>query len=170
MNTKFTIEVGDLTTFCGDGLICSANSDLNLSGGVGGAFGLKFGDSMQKDLRRWQEIHQKRLLSVGEIVSTDGNGWPFRHVLHCVAVDTFYNTDVQIVTKLYQDALVEMNRNECQSVFAACLGCGYGRLSNEQFCEVYQLVKNDLYTNLQSVQFVTRDRELVEYIENSELS
>ena len=48
---KWLVRGGDILDVSADVLICSANVYLNLSGGVGGAFLLRYGTSMQDALQ-----------------------------------------------------------------------------------------------------------------------
>ena len=48
--THWDVSHSDLLDSVADGLLCSANPNLNLSGGVGGAFALRYGDEMQSFL------------------------------------------------------------------------------------------------------------------------
>jgi hypothetical protein len=56
--TSWRVAHGDLLDTDADGLLCSANPSLNLSGGVGGAFSMRFGPEMQTFLlptKNWRK-------------------------------------------------------------------------------------------------------------------
>ena len=64
--TIWTASVGEILELSADALICSANPQLNLSGGVGGEFLLRYGESMQHFLHDWL-----RALRLGSLESFD---------------------------------------------------------------------------------------------------
>ena len=59
-HVKWSLKHGDLLDEPADVLVCSANVFLNLSGGVGGAFLLRYGGQMQEELHRYLAQRQIR--------------------------------------------------------------------------------------------------------------
>jgi O-acetyl-ADP-ribose deacetylase (regulator of RNase III) len=78
---------GDILDVPADVLVCSANVYLTLSGGVGGAFLLRYGPAMQQALFQSMADRNKRHVESGEVVTMEPFGSPYRAVLHAVAVD-----------------------------------------------------------------------------------
>lgn len=72
-----------------------ASPGLNLSGGVGGDFGLKYVDSMQTWLHDYLQVRRLRYLSPGRAVVAPACGSPFLAVAHAMAIDAFYDTVAQ---------------------------------------------------------------------------
>lgn len=72
-----------------DGLLSSANPSLNLSGGVSGAFELRYGNAMQRYLHSYLADSDMRFLAPGKSVVTPPFGSPFLAVAHGVSIDAF---------------------------------------------------------------------------------
>lgn len=164
MPLNWNITTGDILRFPADGLIASANPDLNLSGGVGGALLQKYGLEFQ-DLLRQARPANRRLLSPGECVVTPGPGTDFRFIAHAVAVDTFYDWTIHGIQNAYQTSIAELQARGCRTLTASCLACGYGRCSAEPFWQAIRPVLLDITTRDIHVQFVSRDIELVEFLQ-----
>ena len=114
-------------------LICSANVFLNLSGGVGGEILRRHGDSMQHALHAWLSERRIRHVNQGDVVRTDGCGTGFRHVLHAVAVDGWYQCSAEAVRRTLENAFVQAATIGAKNVAVVALGTGYGRLRMKDF-------------------------------------
>ena len=82
---KWLICHGNILDVKADALICSANVQLNMSGGVGGEILVRYGDQMQKELRRYLSERGKTFVASGTIVETPPCGTSFSLVFHAVA-------------------------------------------------------------------------------------
>jgi len=131
--TTWTASVGEILDLSADALICSANPQLNLSGGVGGEFLLRYGESMQRYLHDWLRRSARRFVMPGTVVVAPPCGSPFRVVLHAVAIDAFYDTSADVIAETYGNAFAEASRMGCRTIASACLACGYGRATPEMF-------------------------------------
>jgi len=158
--TNWFIFKGDILDLRADGLICSANPSLNLSGGVGGAFLLQYGSQMQDFLHAHLQSTGRRIIEPGQVVMAPPCGSPFAAVAHAVAVGVFYETNAHTIRTAYQNALEQLVRANCRTVVAACLGCGYGRCSISEFVESVTDLARHPFPPLESVTFATTNTDL----------
>ena len=159
--TSWSVIHGDLLELQTDGLICSANPNLNLSGGVGGAFALRFGDSMQTYLHDYLRENGVPYVPPASAVVAPPCGSHFRAVAHAVAIDGFYDTDAETIVRTYLDAISRLTAAGCRTIAAACLGCGYGRVEVSEFERaIRDLVAHDLA--VESVTLGTTNQSLAE--------
>jgi len=159
--TKWTAFVGDILDRSADALICSANPQLNLSGGVGGAILMRYGPSMQDFLYDWLRHTGQRFVSPGAVIAAPSCGTTFRVVLHAVAIDSFYETSPEIIRQAYQSAFSLASDAGCHTIVAACLACGFGRASPTMFIDAIRgLIKYQI-AGVGSVQFVSTNAEIV---------
>src|SRR4051812_22493006 len=102
---KWQVSQGDILDVPADVLVCSANVYLALSGGVGGAFLLRYGAAMQEALLQHLASRGVRHLERGEVVTMPPCGSPYQAVLHAVAVDGVYDTTPEIVGEVVAESL-----------------------------------------------------------------
>jgi len=157
--TQWHLFHGDILNVRADGLVCSANPDLNLSGGVGGAFSLRYGNEMQTFLHDYLREKNLRRVGPGEAVVALSCGSPFMAVAHAVAIDPFYDTNNEQILNAYQAAFKGLANAGCRTITAACLGCGYGRFPANQFSETIEILVAMQFTAVDDVTFATTDRE-----------
>lgn len=143
MTTHWAVRHCDLLDVPADVLVCSANVYLTLSGGVGGAFLLRYGTAMQEALA--DHLAQRGLKHVerGDLIVMPPFGSPYRAVLHAVAVDGFYDTTIQVVADLIRESLRHAAQCGAETVALAALATGYGRKSMEFFAEAVNRVIDD---------------------------
>ncbi|TFH46315.1 MAG: Appr-1-p processing protein [Lysobacterales bacterium] len=134
---KMDIELyhGDIMDLDVDVLICSANVSLNLSGGVGGALMEKYGSELQTELHSHLPVAPPRFAKQGDVIVTRPANVPYRAVLHAVAVDPFYSSDVDIISEITHKALELAAREKAVTVALAALATGFGDLSVEDFAK-----------------------------------
>lgn len=130
---RYSIHVGDLLDVPADVLVCSANVYLTLSGGLGGAFSLRYGPAMQEALNDYLRERNIRHVPRGTIVAMPPCGGPYRAVLHAVAVDAMYESSPEIVATVISDALYRTVELRAHTVALAALATGYGRLTMQDF-------------------------------------
>jgi O-acetyl-ADP-ribose deacetylase len=162
--TIWSAAIGELLDATADVLICSANPQLNLSGGVGGAFQLRYGHAMQDFLHGWRKDHGLRYVNPGNIVVAPSCGSPFRAVVHAVAIDAFYETSTNFIRDSYAKAFAAIAQMEHESVASACLACGYGRATPDVFISAMRGVIGSRLPGIASVKLVSTDAELIEVI------
>ncbi len=124
---------GDILDIPADALVCSANPFLTLSGGVGGAFLMRYGGDMQDALNRELALRGVRHVPQGTMLPMLPFASPYRVVLHAVAVDGLYQSTPDIVTKLLGVCLVEARKHKAKRIAIPALATGYGKLTLEQF-------------------------------------
>ena len=130
---QWQVHSGDLLDVPADVLICSANVYLTLSGGVGGALLLRYGPAMQEALARHLTERGVRYVERGAVIAVDGCGTPYRTVLHAVAVDGLYETNMEVVSHIIANSLQMAAQQSARTVALAALATGYGRKSMEFF-------------------------------------
>jgi len=149
-----------------DGLICSANPNLNLSGGVGGAFALRYGEAMQTYLHGYLRDNDLRFIKPGNVILSPPCGSSFAAVAHAVSIDAFYDTDAEMILRTYDDAIRQLADRGCTTVAAACLGCGYGRVSDSEFADVAAELFTRRYDGVTRITLTTTNVDLVDSIRN----
>ena len=132
---QWHVKRGDILDIPADVLICSGNVWLNLSGGVGGAILLRYGPEMQHELHRYLENQKAKHVAPGEVVVTTSCGTPYLRVVHAVAIDAFYQTNVALVQKTLQMALAAAAATSAGTVALAALATGYGHMNMSAFAD-----------------------------------
>jgi O-acetyl-ADP-ribose deacetylase (regulator of RNase III) len=132
---RWRLRHGDILDVPADVLICSANVYLTLSGGVGGAFLLRYGPAMQEALQQYLTDHGVRHVERGVVVEMPPCGSPYRAVLHAVAVDAFYASTPEVVSGVVLAGLQRAAARSARTVALAGLAMGYGRLSVAEFAQ-----------------------------------
>lgn len=160
--TIWKLKHGEILDLPADGLICSANVQLNLSGGVGGAILLRYGDEMQRWLHDSLRVKKLKYLRPGECVIAPPCGTPYKAVAHAVAIDGFYETSAEVIEQTYDQALLGLADLGCRSIVAACLGCGYGRFPASEFAKVIACVSQKVHPGIDQVTLVTTNSEIVD--------
>lgn len=130
---RWRLQQGDILDVPADVLVCSANVYLALSGGVGGAFLLRYGQAMQAALDRYLLDRTVRHVERGAVVEMPPCGSPYRAVLHAVAVDGFYSSSAEVVGEVVEASLLRAAVRSARTVSLAGLAMGYGRLSVGEF-------------------------------------
>ena len=162
--TRWLVQNVDILDATGDGVICSANPSLNLSGGVGGAFLLRYGNEMQERLHRHLNMLGSKFVEPGTVVITPSCGTPFRAIAHAVAIDGFYDTSAELITRTYRTAIEKLAEQKCRNLIAACLGCGYGRCSTDEFMKSILALVAQHFDFIDTVTFATTNNDLASTI------
>lgn len=162
--TRWYVSQADILGTEAEGLICSANPSLNLSGGVGGAFLLRYGTEMQQFLHSHLRSTGQRFIEPGRAVLAPPCGSPYKAVAHAVAIDGFYDTNCNFIRSAYEDAIDQLAKVSCQTIAAACLACGYGRCTIEKFIEAVKPLVSKPYPTVETITLVTTNTELADAI------
>ena len=160
--TRWRIKHGDILDHPADGLLCSANPNLNLSGGVGGAFSLRYGSEMQTFLHDYLRDQSLNHIRPGDSVIAPPCGSPFIAIAHAASIDAFYDTDVDTIIKTYDSAIRGLVAQNCRTIAAACLGCGYGRVTDDTFASVSAKLRDMHYDDVTEITLVTTNAGLVD--------
>jgi O-acetyl-ADP-ribose deacetylase (regulator of RNase III) len=118
-----------------DVLICSANVNLQLSGGVGADLLCRYGNAMQVALLAHLQKREPHCAQRGEIIPYSGSEMPYRAVLHAVAINGWYESSPQVITDIVRRALKMAAEGGARSVALTALATGFGRLSFAEFAE-----------------------------------
>ena len=166
---KWLICHGNILDVKADALICSANVQLNLSGGVGGEILVRYGDQMQKELRRYLAERGIPFVAPGTVVKTPPCGLSFSLVLHAVAIDVFYETSHELIVSTIRRALELCEKNGMKTVALTALATGYGRYPLDQFALVLQGLQKEKFSVIEETTICLRNEydatELVSFLE-----
>ena len=114
-------------------LISTANPWLNLSGGVNGAIREIVGPELQSQLHQFLKDKGVATVPAGTVVRSDPFGLAFKHVLHVVAIDPFYDSSIELVRAAFARALEMAVDLSAQSISTPTLATGYGPMSISDF-------------------------------------
>lgn len=162
--TRWYVSRADILDAKADGLICSANPSLNLSGGVGGAFLLRYGTEMQDFLHCHLRSMGRRFIVPGNVVMSPPCGSTYKAISHAVAIDAFYDTNCDFIRSAYENAISQLAAASCRTIAAACLACGYGHCSIASFIESIDPLIAKTYSNVDTITLVTTNTELADAI------
>jgi O-acetyl-ADP-ribose deacetylase (regulator of RNase III) len=131
---RWVIKKGNIIDEPADVLVCSANSSLNLSGGVAGNLLERFGAPMQKALHVYLEGQTSHFVKRGEVVPYSGPELPFKAILHAVAVDGFYQSTPETISQVVRQSLqMAAGQFAARKVTLTALATGYGNLTLAEF-------------------------------------
>jgi O-acetyl-ADP-ribose deacetylase (regulator of RNase III) len=161
---QWTIKHCDILDEPADVLVCSANSYLTLSGGVGGAFLLRYGDAMQRELEDFLSKSDRRYVPRGEVVRMPACGSPYKAVLHAVGVDAIYQTSPEVITAVVTKALEAAAELAASKVALAAIATGYGRLSLGDFANGLRPVMERKLPPIKEVVLCLQNQESAEIL------
>ena len=156
---QITIKVGNVLTEAADVLISTANPWLNLSGGVNGAIWEMVGPELQSQLHQFLADHGVAAVPAGTVVRSDPFGLPFKHVLHVVAIDPFYDSSIEVVRVAFARALEMAAALEGCSISTPTLATGYGPMSISDFGNAIAPILVDPRFALMSLNIIVRRAE-----------
>lgn len=126
---KIIIKVGNVLAETADILISTANPWLNLSGGVNGAIREAVGPDLQTELHEFLKLKGLSAVPGGTVVRTNAYSLPFKHILHAVAIDPFYDSSADLVGATFAKALDMALDLHVLTVSSPTLATGYGPMS-----------------------------------------
>ena len=151
------IAVGDVLESSADVLISTANPWLNMSGGVNGAIRQRCPE-IQEELH----AHLKRLdaaaVEPGTAVLTSAGSLPFRHIIHAVAIDPFYDSSRKLVRRALESAFELACSVQAQTVALPTLATGYGPMSIAEFGLAFSNCDFEKY-DMQRAAIIVRSEE-----------
>ena len=150
-STHWRICCGDILDLSAEAIICSANAQLNMSGGVGGAILVRHGDRMQQELWSYLKNHNTSFVSTGTVIQTTPCGTPYTLVLHAVAIDVFYQTNSDIITTTIRRALAICVRSNVKTVALTALATGYGKYPIVKFGECIRSIMNECFFPIKTI-------------------
>lgn len=159
---KLNVEVGDVLEYGADVLVSTANPWLNMSGGVNGAIRMRCPE-IQTELREWQQANSKAAVPAGTVVPTSAGSLPFDHIIHAVAIDPFYDTSAEVVTRTVTAAFELARKLQVNTISMPTLATGYGPLTVAEFaCAMARIDLCDVM--FKSVTVVVRSAENAEVV------
>jgi O-acetyl-ADP-ribose deacetylase (regulator of RNase III) len=148
---RWQVYHGDILDVPADVLVCSANVYLALSGGVGGAFLLRYGSAMQEALQQYLAEKGIRHVERGDVVTLPPCGSPYRAVLHAVAVDGFYESTPTVVAGVLAESLRQAAALAANTVALTAVATGYGCMSISDFAAGLRRVVSEAFPPLERV-------------------
>jgi len=160
---KIIIKVGDVLIEPADVLISTANPWLNLSGGVNGAIREAVGPDLQTELHELMKQQGMSALPAGTVVRSNAYTLPFKHILHAVAIDPFYDSTKDLVRATFARALDMALELQALTVSSPTLATGYGPMSVSDFgSAVASVLKKSSLENLTLSLVVRREDHAIE--------
>ena len=146
---RWSVEVGDILDVRADVLVCSANPFLNLSGGVGGAFLLRYGSDMQTALHTIFAEQSRKHFPRGTVIATPPCGSSYRCVLHAIAVDASYESNVEVIGEVVCKCLTMAASAGAETIALPLLATGYGKLEPTDFAAGVKPIVNKEFPPLE---------------------
>ncbi|MEN9358636.1 MAG: O-acetyl-ADP-ribose deacetylase [Verrucomicrobiota bacterium] len=142
---------GNLLDIPADVLVCSANVSLNLTGGVGGELLLRYGGGMQEELHALLKDRERCFARPGEVFLWQSPNSPYLGVLHAVAIDGFYQSSVEMITKTCRVALQKAADLGAKRVAMAALATGFGNLDLDDFAHGLRPLLNEDFSPIEEL-------------------
>lgn len=161
METSIAIRVifktGDIVDEQTEGLVCSGNVQLNMSGGVNGELLHRGGDNMQKQLHGYLRSCGKHYVEPGFVMEIGPAPTHFRCIVYTVAIDAWYSSSVPLATKALTNAFVILQQAECRTVAVPALATGYGNLTKEAFGQALKQCLQERTWSFQEIRVVLKN-------------
>jgi len=116
-----------------EALICSANVNLLLTGGVGAELFTRYGQAMQIALKQTLQGRSPHCAQRGEVIPYTGAEMPYRVVLNAVAIDGWYASSPGTITEIVRKALRMAAEYGAKKVALTALATGFGHLTFAEF-------------------------------------
>lgn len=163
MQTKLTIEKGDITKIAFDAIVNAANSSLLGGGGVDGAIHRAGGPKILEECRAIRD--RQGGCPTGEAVITTGGNLPARFVIHTVG-PVFQENDERMPILLgncYRNSLRLAIENGLKTVAFPNISTGIYGYPKMEACDVAILAVQDFLAEnqafLEEIRFVCFDEE-----------
>jgi O-acetyl-ADP-ribose deacetylase (regulator of RNase III) len=118
-----------------DVLICSANVNLMLTGGVGAELLGRYGGAMQLALQEELRKRSPHCAQRGEVIPYIGAELPYKAVLNAVAIDGWYDSSPEIISSVVRRAIHMAAEYGARKVALTVLATGFGRLTYPEFAQ-----------------------------------
>lgn len=167
MLATIDVIVGNVVDQPADVLISTANPWLNMSGGVNGEIRERGGEGIQQDLREFLLRSGRAAVAPGTVVVTSAGSLPFRHILHAVGIDPFYDSSVELVKSTLDSAFQLAASLGTESVSLPALATGYGHLTMSDFSLAFAQAVPSWISSFKRIQMVVRSEESAQQIRNA---
>jgi O-acetyl-ADP-ribose deacetylase len=155
---------GDLLDAVADVLICTANPTLGMTGRVNGALFSRGGEGVQAELKQYLASRHIKYVEAGTVVRTGPGPLAVKHILHAVGVNMFYESSVELISRLLTTALKESSALGARTVATPALATGYGPLSmSECAAALTQAAKGSL-PGIEELRVILRRSEDVDEV------
>ena len=161
---KLIIRQGDVLEEQVDVLICTANPTLGMTGGVNGALYTRGGEGVQAELKEYLTARGITYVDAGSIVRTGPGPLGVNHILHAVGVNIFYESSVDLISRLLRTALSEASKLGARTVATPALATGYGPLTMEQFAASLSAIARETFLGIEELRVVLRRSDDVDKV------
>jgi O-acetyl-ADP-ribose deacetylase (regulator of RNase III) len=149
--TRWVLKQKNILDEPADALVCSANVNLMLSGGVGADLLARYGAAMQQALEARLQTRSPHCAQRGEVISYSGPEMPYKVVLHAVAIDGWYESSPEIITEVVRRALKMAAAYEAKKVALTVLATGFGRLTLAEFAKGLRPLLGEQFITIEEV-------------------
>ena len=132
---RWKLKMANILDEPADALICSANVNLMLTGGVGAELLARYGRGMQEALQEELRTRSPRCATRGEVIQYTGAELPYKVVLHAVAIDGWYESTPTVISEVTRRALEMAAAHSARKVALTALATGFGRLTLAEFAQ-----------------------------------
>lgn len=157
---------GDILDEHADGLVCSGNIYLNMSGGVNGALLARGGEQLQKQLHQYLYENQLKFVDPGFVMEIGPKPFDFQSIVYCVAIDCWYESTIALTQETLTNALTILQKKTCKTVNIPALATGYGKLSKTDFGKALQRTLTSNIWAFEEVHVVERNQYSLEEIQS----
>lgn len=141
-----------------DGLICSANVSLNLTGGVGADLICRYPKTdMQRELHALLEHREAHFARRGEVFECSSEHTPYKLILHAVATDPMYQSSIKTLSEIILLCLDKTAEASCRSVALTALATGFGNLELDDFAASLESLTQHDFPSIQELHLALID-------------
>lgn len=126
---RVLFKTGNIVDEPVEGLVCSGNVQLNMSGGVNGELLSRGGRKMQEELHGYLRERQVKYVDPGFVMAIGPEPTQFKCIVYTVSIDAFYESSVEMVCSALTNSLRLIQEAGCKTVAIPALATGYGHLS-----------------------------------------
>ena len=164
MACEVRVIVGNVVDHSADVLLSTANPWLNMSGGVNGEIRERGGEGIQQELREFLLRSGRSAVEPGTVVQTSAGSLPFRHILHAVGIDPFYDSSVELVKSTLDSAFELAASVGAETVSLPAIATGYGHLTMSDFSLAFAQAVPSWISSFRRIRMVVRSEENAELI------
>jgi|GEM_PF-2540271 len=148
----------DIIDIPAEGLVCSGNINLNMSGGVNGELLSRGGYDLQRQLHGHLEVNDITFVNPGFVMEIGPGNFGFRCIVYSVAIDCWYESSIELVASTLRSALDIIESKGCASVSIPALATGYGRLKKEAFGRALHQVLHEKMRSFSQINVVEQSK------------
>lgn len=159
-------KVGNVVDENTEGLVCSGNVQLNMSGGVNGELLSRGGANLQAQLHDFLRREQRRFVKPCFAMRIGPGPFKFKTIVYTVAVDHWYNSSIEIVCQSLHNALLLIQEDDCNTVSIPALATGYGKLSKTDFGKALRKCLDSSVWSFSEIRIVLKDKHDLETVKS----